>query len=174
MSNTPQTTEQSQPTDSTELERLHEYYDKHIQALEAAPSQRNKTRFILKVINNSEQGLAVSEHSLNLNAEILASLQLSDKDVIAFAQDFPYIRNLGSPSKTLYRHFIVFGDQTRGARVEFGLRVNTTFGVFTPTITPVRTCKVTSIGATPIACTARITRELQTEPYSFSMEVTLG
>ncbi|AXA55243.1 hypothetical protein ACNT2N_11470 [Pseudomonas thivervalensis] len=174
MNNPPHIPEQSQLAGSTEQETLHEYYDKQIQALEAAPSQQNKTRFILKVTNNSEHALNVSEHSLNLNADILASLQLSEKDVIAFAQDFPYVRKLGSPSKTLYRHFIVFGDQTLGARVEFGLRVNTSFGVFTPTITPVRTCKVTSIGSTPIACSARITRALQTDPYSFSMEVTLG
>lgn len=174
MSTPPQTPKQNQLTDSAEMETLHEHYDKQIQALEAAPSQEGKTRFILKVVNNSEHAFDVSEHSLNLNADILASLQLSDKDVTAFAQDFPYVRKLGSPSKTMYRHFIVFGDQTLGVRVEFGLRVNTSFGVFTPTIKPVRTCKVTSIGSIPVVCTARITRALPTDPYSFSMVVTLG
>ncbi|MHC8298324.1 hypothetical protein [Pseudomonas sp. ZS1P83] len=73
----------------------------------------------------------------------------------------------------MFKHSILFGDQRLGFRVDFGLRVNATFGVFSPTLAPVRTNNVVSIGATSIQCTSRITRAEDDGPYSFSVEITL-
>jgi hypothetical protein len=155
-------------------EALNNYYTEQIRAAEAAPSRPDRTRFIMKVINLSEHDLDADANSLSLSEDILSPLQLSPGEVGAFIQDYRYSRELGSRSKDVFRHYIEFGDRTVGARVIFGLRINTAFGVLTPTVTPIRTCKVISIGSTPVKCAARITRALKAEPYSFTNEVLLG
>lgn len=174
MNNIPTNADDTQLDDLAEQNAYHEHYDRQIKALESAAAPAHSTRFILKVVNNTEHDLDANKNSLSLSADNLATLQLSPGSISAYGQDFRYVRNPGSRSKVIYNHYIVFGESTRRAHVEFGLRVDTSYGILMPTVTPVRTCKVTSIGSPPINCTARITRALDTDPYSFTMEVTLG
>jgi hypothetical protein len=68
----------------------------------------------------------------------------------------------------------VFGDEALGLRFDFGLRVNTSFGVISPTLTPIQTHKLTSIGTSPIQCTTQITRTVSEDPYGFTVELKLS
>ncbi|WP_434625588.1 hypothetical protein J3P84_20660 [Pseudomonas sp. Z1-29] len=174
MNNFPENPADTKPNDSAEEKAYHEHYDRQIQALESAKAPAHSTRFIMKVVNNTEHDLDANKNTLGLSADNLATLQLPSGGISVYGQDFRYVRNPGSRSKDIYHHCIQFGGMTVGAFVEFGLRVDTSFGLFAPTVTPVRICKIMSIGTTPINCTAHITRALSTDPYSFTMEVTLG
>lgn len=174
MNNFRENAEDTQLNDAAEEKAYHEHYDRQIQALESAPAPAYSTRFIMKVVNNTEHDLDANKNTLGLSADNLATLQLPSGGISAYGQDFRYVQNPGARGKKIYHHSIQFGGMTVGALVEFGLRVKVEFGFLTPTVTPVRTCKVTSIGTTPIHCTARITRALNTDPFSFTIEVTLG
>ncbi|WP_434695620.1 hypothetical protein J3P89_21590 [Pseudomonas sp. Z1-14] len=174
MNNFPEDPADTKPNDSAEEKAYHEHYDRQIQALESAKAPAHSTRFIMKVVNNTEHDLDANKNTLGLSADNLATLQLPSGGISVYGQDFRYVRNPGSRSKDIYHHSIQFGEMDVGVFVEFGLRVETSFGLFAPTVTPVRICKVTTIGTLPINCTARITRALSTDPYSFTMEVTLG
>jgi hypothetical protein len=159
---------------AAEHANLENKVNNEVKAWESERTRSTQTRLVVKLINNTDHALAVGENSLNLSAREQDLIKILPWDIQAFHCDFTYSRQLGTPSKDMFKHFIVFGDQNLEFRFDFGLRVNTSFGVFTPTLTPVRTNKVTSIGATPIKCTTRITYAADEGPYSFTVEITLG
>ncbi|MHC8352533.1 hypothetical protein ACYZT7_25355 [Pseudomonas sp. RT4P38] len=154
--------------------KLEEKVNKEVQAWEQERPHSKRTRLVVKLINNTAHALAVGENNLNLSADERDSIKILPWDIQAFNCGFTYSRQLGTPSKDLIKHFIVFDDKDLGFRFDFGLSVKSSFGVFTPTLTPVRTNKVISIGATPIKCTTRITYAEDEGPYSFTVKITLG
>lgn len=156
-----------------EHSKLDEKVNQEVKAWERQRIKANQTRLIVKLKNNTSHAFDVGENNLSLTADERDYIKILPREIKAFHCDFDYSRQLGTPSKDMFKHSILFGDQRLGFRFDFGLRVNTTFGVFSPTLTPVRTNKVVSIGATPIQCTSRITRAEDDAPYSFSIEITL-
>jgi len=154
-------------------EKLNDDANQQIQAWQQEGIRPNRTRLIVKLINHSDRALAVGENDVELDADERDFLSILPWDILAFKLDFKYSRQLGSRSKDMYRNFIVFGDRDCGFVFNFGLRVNTSFGVISSTLTPVRTNRVTSIGTKPIQCSTRITRAANDEPYGFTVEITL-
>lgn len=154
-------------------EKLNDDANQQIQAWQQEGIRPNRTRLIVKLINHSDRALAVGENDVELDADERDFLSILPWDILAFKLDFKYSRQLGSRSKNMYRNFIVFGDRDCGFVFNFGLRVNTSFGVISSTLTPVRTNRVTSIGTKPIQCSTRITRAANDEPYGFTVEITL-
>jgi hypothetical protein len=154
-------------------EKLNDDANQQIQAWQQEGIRPNRTRLIVKLINHSDRSLAVGENDVELDADERDFLSILPWDILAFKLDFKYSRQLGSRSKNMYRNFIVFGDRDCGFVFNFGLRVNTSFGVISSTLTPVRTNRVTSIGTKPIQCSTRITRAANDEPYGFTVEITL-
>ncbi|WP_413794397.1 MULTISPECIES: hypothetical protein [unclassified Pseudomonas] len=153
---------------------LDDKVNKQMQAWEQERINPGRTRLLVKLINHSDVDFEVGEHTLPLNADEQNLTQILPWDIQALKFDLAYARRLGSRSKEIFKHSIVFGDKDCGFRFDFGLRVNTSFGVISPTLTPVRTHKVTSIGMNPIQCTTRITRTANEEPYGFTLELTLS
>ncbi|WP_335943581.1 hypothetical protein [Pseudomonas sp. G166] len=154
--------------------KLNDDANQQIQAWQQESINPNRTRLIVKLINHTNRAFAVGENDIDLDADERDFLSVIPWDILAFKLDFKYSRQLGSRSKDMYKNFIVFGDKDCGFVFNFGLRVNTSFGVISSTLTPVRTNKVTSIGATPIKCSTRITRAANDEPYGFTVEITLA
>lgn len=148
--------------------------NKQIQAWEQERVDPNRTRLVVKLINHTDLDFEVSEHNLHSSADRQNFSAILPWDIQALKFDLAYSRRLGSRSKDMFKHFIVFGDEAFGFRFDFGLRVNTSFGVISPTLTPVRTHQVTSIGMSPIQCTTRITRTANEEPYGFTVELTVS
>ncbi|BBP61038.1 hypothetical protein [Pseudomonas sp. St316] len=155
-------------------EKLNDDANQQIQAWQQESRRPNRTRLIVKLINHTDRALAVGENDVDLDAEERDFLSITPWDILAFKLDFEYSRQLGSRSKDMYRNFIVFGDKDCGFVFNFGLRVNTSFGVISSTLTPIRTNRVTSIGATPIKCSTRISHAANDEPYGFTVEITLA
>lgn len=153
--------------------KLNDDANQQIQAWQQESTRPNRTRLIVKLINHTDRALAVGEDDIDLDADERDFLNILPWDILAFKLDFKYSRQLGSRSKDMYKSFIVFGDKDCGFVFNFGLRVNTSFGVISSTLTPIWTNKVTSIGATPIKCSTRITRAANDEPYGFTVEITL-
>ncbi|AUM68694.1 hypothetical protein [Pseudomonas fluorescens] len=154
-------------------EKLNDDANQQIQAWQQEGIRPNRTRLIVKLVNHTDRALAVGENDVELDADERDFLSILPWDILAFKLDFKYSRQLGSRSKDMYRNFIVFGDRDCGFVFNFGLRVNTSFGVISSTLTPVRTNRVTSIGTKPIQCSTRITRAANDEPYGFTVEITL-
>ncbi|WLH11506.1 hypothetical protein PSH58_22050 [Pseudomonas hefeiensis] len=157
-----------------EKARQNDEVNRQLQTWEQQSVRPNRSRFLVKLINHTDQPLEVGENNLSLDANEQAFMNILPWDIQALKFDFAYSRPLGSRSKDIFQRFIIFGDQTLGFRFDFGLRVNTSFGVISPTLTPVRTNKVSSIGATPIKCVTRITHSSSEEPYGFTVEITLS
>lgn len=154
-------------------EKLNDDANQQVQAWQQEGIRPNRTRLIVKLVNHTDRALAVGENDVELDADERDFLSILPWDILAFKLDFKYSRQLGSRSKDMYRNFIVFGDRDCGFVFNFGLRVNTSFGVISSTLTPVRTNRVTSIGTKPIQCSTRITRAANDEPYGFTVEITL-
>ncbi|MBV4483984.1 hypothetical protein HU727_000100 [Pseudomonas sp. SWRI153] len=154
--------------------RLDEKVNQEVKVWENQKIKSTQTRLIVKIKNTTSHTFDINKNSLALTVDEQDYLKILPQEIEAFHCDFTYSRQLGTPDKDIYKHFIIFGNESLGFRFDFGLRVNTSFGVFTPTLTPVRTSKVASIGTTPIKCTSQITRAEDNAPYSFSVEITLG
>jgi hypothetical protein len=154
-------------------EKLNDDANQQVQAWQQEGIRPNRTRLIVKLVNHTDRALAVGENDVELDSDERDFLSILPWDILAFKLDFKYSRQLGSRSKDMYRNFIVFGDRDCGFVFNFGLRVNTSFGVISSTLTPVRTNRVTSIGTKPIQCSTRITRAANDEPYGFTVEITL-
>lgn len=157
-----------------EKANLNDKVNKEVQAWEQERLNPSRTRLVVKLINHTDLDFEVGEHNLQWNADEQHPTQILPWDIQAWKFDLAYTRRLGSPSKDMFKHFIAFGDKEFGFRFDFGLRVNTSFGVISPTLTPVRTHTLTSIGTSPIQCTTRITRTAREEPYGFTVELTLS
>ncbi|CAN7142770.1 hypothetical protein ACFFQ5_06935 [Pseudomonas brassicacearum] len=157
-----------------EKARQNDDVNRQLQAWRQESVRPNRSRFLVKLINHTDQPLEVGENDLSLNADEQAFMNILPWDIQALKFDFFYSRPLGSRSKDIFKRFIIFGDQALGFRFDFGLRVNTSFGVISPTLTPVRTNKVASIGTTPIKCVTRIIHSSNEEPYGFTVEITLS
>ncbi|WP_434701126.1 hypothetical protein [Pseudomonas sp. D1-36] len=157
-----------------EKNKKNDEVDRKIQAWEQEKIRQDKTRLLVKIFNHTDQAFQFRENNLNLNAIDHDFFNIRRGDIQALKFDFSYVRTLRSRSKDMFQHFIVFGDKQCGFRFDFGLRVETSFGVFTPTLTPVRTLNVTSIGATPVNCTTRITHAAEGEPYGFTVEIVIS
>ncbi|WP_214512135.1 hypothetical protein [Pseudomonas brassicacearum] len=157
-----------------EKANLNDKVNEQVQAWEQERINPNRTRLIVKLINHTDLDFEVGEHNLPLNADEQHPTLILPWDIQTWKFDFAYTRRLGSSSREMFKHFIVFGDKEFGFRFDFGLRVNTSFGVISPTLTPVRTHILTSIGTSPIQCTTRITRTASEEPYGFTVELTLS
>ncbi|MGN8346765.1 hypothetical protein ACLEJQ_24490 [Pseudomonas sp. SMV71] len=155
-----------------EKAQLNGVVDQQIRAWQQEPIRASRTRFVIKLINHTDHTFAVSDHNLAFDTNELGALGPWDIQALRF--DFAYSRKLGSPSKDMFKHFIIFGDRDIACLLDFGLRVNTSFGTLSPTLTPVRTNRVTSIGATPIPCSTRFLHAASEEPYNFTVEITLG
>lgn len=157
-----------------EKANLNDKVNKQVQAWEQEHINPNRTRVIVKLINHTDLDFEIGERTPQLNADEQHATQIRPWDIQAWKFDLAYTRRLGSRSKEMFKHFIVFGDEEFGFRFDFGLRVNTSFGVISPTLTPVRSHTLTSIGMSPIQCTTRITRTASEEPYGFTVELTLS
>ncbi|SCW83003.1 MULTISPECIES: hypothetical protein [unclassified Pseudomonas] len=153
--------------------RLNDGANQQVQAWQQERIRPNRTRLIVKVINHTERAFPVGENDINLDDDERDFLSIRPWDILAFKLDFIYSRQLGSRSKDMYKNFMMFGDDDAAFLFNFGLRVNTTFGVISSTLTPVRTNRVISVGATPIKCSTRITHSANEEPYGFTVEITL-
>lgn len=157
-----------------EKANLNDKVNQQVQAWEQERVNPGRTRLVVKLINHTDLDFEIGEHNLQLNADEQHLTPIFPWDIQALKFDLAYTRRLGSRSKDMFKHFIVFGDKEFGFRFDFGLRVNTSFGVISPTLTPVRTHTLTSIGTSPIQCTTRITRTASEEPYGFTVELTLS
>lgn len=153
---------------------LNDKVNEQIHAWEQEPIDPGRTRLVVKLINHTDLDFEIDEHNLPLNSDMQNLTPILPWGIQALKFDLAYSRRLGSRSKDMFKHFIRFGDEAFGFRFDFGLRVNTSFGVISPTLTPVRTNHVTSTGMTPIQCTTRITRAASEEPYGFTVELTLS
>jgi hypothetical protein len=157
-----------------EKANLNDKVYQQVQAWEQERVNPGRTRLVVKLINHTDLDFEICEHNLQLNADEQHLTPIFPWDIQALKFDLAYTRRLGSRNKDMFKHFIVFGDKEFGFRFDFGLRVNTSFGVISPTLTPVRTHTLTSIGTSPIQCTTRITRTASEEPYGFTVELTLS
>ncbi|QKS82534.1 MULTISPECIES: hypothetical protein [Pseudomonas] len=157
-----------------EKANLNDKVNQQVQAWEQERVNPGRTRLVVKLINHTDLDFEIGEHNLQLNADEQHLTPIFPWDIQALKFDLAYTRRLGSRNKDMFKHFIVFGDKEFGFRFDFGLRVNTSFGVISPTLTPVRTHTLTSIGTSPIQCTTRITRTASEEPYGFTVELTLS
>jgi hypothetical protein len=147
--------------------------DNKVEIWEREDLHRNKTRLIIRINNYTHHAFAARTDNLDLSVDERNFIDLRPWDCMTFKIDYTYIRELGSRSKDIYRSFIDFGDDALGLRFDFGLRVNTSFGFFSPTLTPVRTARAMSTGTTPVNCSTRITHAPNAEPYRFTVELTL-
>ncbi|CAH0300869.1 hypothetical protein [Pseudomonas brassicacearum] len=147
--------------------------DNRVQTWEREDIQPKRTRLVVQINNHTAHAFTANTSTIDLSASEQRFIDIRPWDFLTFKFDFIYSRGLGSRSKDIYRHFIKFGDNAVGFRLDVGLRVNSSFGVITPTLTPIRTHKVTSTGTTPVDCAARITYVASEEPYSFTLELTL-
>lgn len=148
--------------------------DNRVLAWEREDVRPSHTRLIVRINNHTGHGFATGENNLSLKESEQRFIDIRPWDFVTFKFDFLYTRKLGSRSKDIYKHFIWFGDQHLAFRFDFGLRVNTTFGFISSNLTPVRTHKVTALGAPPIHCLNRITHAQHEEPYGFTVELTLS
>ncbi|MBC3376540.1 hypothetical protein HU762_21590 [Pseudomonas sp. SWRI92] len=147
--------------------------DNQVEIWERESLRQKQTRLVIRINNYTQHAFAANKDNLNLNADMRDYIGIRPWSFLTFKLDFNYIRELGSRTKDIYRHFIGFGDSTHGFRLDVGLRVATSFGVFSPTLTPLRTTTVVSTGATPITCAKRITYAQSDEPYRFTVELAL-
>ncbi|MBA1376623.1 hypothetical protein [Pseudomonas brassicacearum] len=157
-----------------EKANLNDKVNEQVKAWEQERINPNRTRIIVKLINHTDLDFDTGECTLQLNAGEQYPSQILPWDIQAWKFDLAYTRRLGSRSKDIFKHYIVFGDEALGFRFDFGLRVNTSFGVISPTLTPIQTHKLTSIGTSPIQCTTQITRTVSEDPYGFTVELKLS
>lgn len=157
-----------------EKANLNDKVNEQVKAWEQERINPNRTRIIVKLINQTDLDFDVGERTLQMNAGEQYPTRILPWDIQAWKFDLAYTRRLGSRSKDIFKHYMVFGDETLGFRFDFGLRVNTSFGVISPTLTPIQTHKLTSIGTNPIQCTTQITRTASEDPYGFTVELKLS
>lgn len=133
------------------------------------------TYAIVKIINNTSHILKITQTSLPLTQSDRETFEVPDEGKIAFKSEFAY--NYAYPwgkNKIMFNHFIDFTDQDIGVRFDLGMIMNTSFGVFTPTLTPTIKNTVTSIGKSRINCSTKITSMSDDAPFSFEVEIILG
>lgn len=133
------------------------------------------TRVIVKIKNNTAHVFKISQTTLPLGQADFDTFEIPDDSEIAFKSEFAYeFTPPHKKGKIMFNHFIDFMDQDICIRFDLGMIMNSSFGLFTPTLKPTRKSTVTSIGKSKLNCSSRITSTNDDAPCNFEVEITLG
>jgi hypothetical protein len=169
--------------DEKNHEHLISLVDKHraentvnqqIQAWKNEGTNSKRTRVIVKINNNTSHTLKLIKTDRAINQSDRDALVLFPDAPMTFKCEFDYKFPYGSRSRTLFNQYMDFADAQTGVRFEFGLHLNSSFGVLTPTLKPIRKNIVTAFGNFLLTASTRIIEASNEAPYNFTVEITLG
>ncbi|MGF6089552.1 hypothetical protein [Pseudomonas sp. 18173] len=133
------------------------------------------TRAIVKIINNTPHAFKIVQTSLPLTPSDFETFEVVEEGTVAFRSEFAYRYAFPwGKNKVMFNHFIDFADQDICARLDLGMFMNTSFGVFSPTVKSTIKNTIKSIGKSRINCSTKITSRSDEAPFNFEVCVTLG
>jgi hypothetical protein len=150
--------------------------NRDIEEWKKQPPHPRRTRVIIKLINNTSIPFKVTQAGWNMSDSDRESLDLDPHTSNAFKWEFVFTKpGPASPSdKIQFKQFISFGNGSTHFRFDTGLALKSSFGVFSPTLTPQWAHRVVSTGATKVKCSSTITEQQTEAPHSYEVAITLG
>ncbi|MEO6676621.1 MAG: hypothetical protein ABIO21_04525 [Pseudomonas sp.] len=142
-------------------------------------SQKNpdRTRVIIKVINNTRHALNVTQSSIRMSAATIENLAIPANESTTFKFDRHYeVPEFSRKTQvqTQFKYFFDYANEDVGFQFDVGLTVE---GAYSSAHghwnDATRLHAIASSGKTPIQCTSKVTRSSKVPPFNFEVLIKL-